>query len=83
MNLFAELRHTERAYYFYGYLWYILELIGHYKSARLGNIDYRGGKNPGYDPGRCGYKPHRIGAVGNSAYQTRGAKVSIYFYHSP
>ena len=26
---------------------------------------------------------HRIGAVGNSAYQTRGAKVSIYFYHSP
>ena len=24
-------------------------------------------------------KPHRIGAVGNSAYQTRRSKVSIYF----
>ena len=25
----------------------------------------------------------QIGAVGNSAYQTRGAKVSIYFCHPP
>ena len=24
------------------------------------NLAYRGWKNPGYDPGRCGFQPHRI-----------------------
>ena len=29
------------------------------------------------------HREHRIGAVRNSAYQTPGAKVSIYFLNSP
>ncbi len=29
---------------------------------------YRRGENPGYHTGRCGEKPHGIGAVTNSAY---------------
>ncbi len=56
-------------------LWWTLELMRHSKPNRIAPR-----------PGRYGEKPHRIGAVGNpghdlsdSAYHTRGAKVSIYF----